>query len=191
MKKNVLVFLFVFTSVFINAQIVSYNLDSAKEYDDNTRTAYLTLIGTVPIELHAVIQGEIMAYPNVLSFSFYDNTDAMKCMYSSENSVDEKKIVEIINEIILNNSSSLTSYNSQLQAECVQEEVLKFTISGAVDEAQRINIVDVFSKYTWVKSVDINPDNVCKMVLFKEANIAEIEKIFKELGLETSLITNR
>jgi hypothetical protein len=191
MKKNVLVLLFAFMCVMLNAQILSYNLDSAKEYDNNTRTAYLTLIGTVPIELHPVIQREILANPNVLSFSFYDNTNPLKCMFSSESSVNEMQIVENINEIILNNSSSFMLNNSQIQVENLKEEVLKFTLTGSVEEAQRLHVVDVFSKYSWVKSVDINADNVCKMVLYKDANITEIERIFKELGVETSLITNR
>lgn len=190
MKKNLLLFLFAFLCYGMNAQVLSFTTDAIKEYEDNTRTSYLTLVGVVPAEIRPVIEIEIKSKPDVLNFSFYDNTNLMKCMFSSAISVDEKQIVEMINDVI--EKYSLSNTNQEIQQIGYKEAdyAVKFKVSGIKDAEHRQNLINHLNLNDNIISVDINIQNICKMVITKGTDISFIEKLFSELGLKISEINN-
>lgn len=188
MKKRLLFILFALVYLNVNSQVLSFRTDAVKEYDDNTKTSYITLNVVITPDIIPVIEKEMLVNRDVKYFSFYDSTNRSKCMFTYASSVDEKQIVDMINHIISDN----TLKNNNLQSvNILNDEVLKFNLEGIKDEMHKKQIVEILLQYGWVISVDINEDNVCKLILKKGIEIPEIEKVFENLGLKISLITNR
>lgn len=188
MKKRLLFILFAFVYLNVNSQVLSFRTDAVKEYDDNTRTSYITLDGVISSDIIPVIEKEILVNQDVKHFSFYDNTNRSKCMFTSVSSVDGKQIVDMINDII---SENIREDKNTQPVDIINDEVFKFNLEGIKDEMHKKQIVEILLRYGWVISADINVDNVCKLVLKKGTEMPEIEKVFENLGLKISLITNR
>ena len=189
MKKVVIIAVLLIIYFSTSAQVISFVTDSEKDYSDSTRTSYLTINGYIPDDARLIIEQEIISHPDVSNFSFYDNTNLMKCMFTSNASIDEKQIVEMINDIISDYSQLNPDQNIQQIVYRIDDNSFKFKISGIQNDEYKQKIIGELRLNEKVLSVDINLQNMCKMVVTKETDIQFVEKLFSELGLEITEIT--
>jgi len=190
MKKTfILVFLFL-SAYIVDAQIVSYSVDASKSYDTNKKTIYLSLRGFYTDEAAIFIENEILQNPEIIQFSFYDQTNKKKCMYTADIALTEAEFVEMINDILENFGMGKleTDYPQTVYFE--NEKALKFEIVGVRDEAHRQRIIDELSDNENIISMEIGSGNVCKLVLKRNADMTLIEEYFNDLEVEISRIIN-
>ena len=188
MKKTFLFFIIILSGIIINAQVTSSNLLSQKIYDNKSQTTYLELSGFIPEYAKGDLTEQIENHPDIEKFSFYDNTNIMKCMFTSELSMDEKQVVDLINDIISEYSLQKIVDKNSMVEKSNSLYVLKFNILDIKNESQKQQILNSLTNNELVFSVDINSDNVCKLVLKEEIEIEFIVNIFEDLGLRVSLI---
>lgn len=182
---------FAFIYMSVNSQIVSFTTDAVKEYNDNTRTSYITLNGIISEDLRVVIERELVSHPDVSLFSFYDNTNFNKCMFTSAISVDESQLVDMINDIIDNYELTIPDIDMLQTVYFSTTKAVKFKVSGITDGESKSKAIDKLLRDKQVVSVEINPNNICKLEITKETHKDYIKKIFTEVGIEISEITNR
>jgi uncharacterized membrane protein len=188
MKKTALFFIIILTGIILNAQVTSSNLISQKIYNDKNQTTYLELSGFIPEYAKEDLTKQIENHPDINKFSFYDNTNIMKCMFTSELSINKKQVVDLINDIISDYSLQKVVNNNSTLGQDNSLQVLKFNILNIKDESQKQQALNALMENDWVSSANINSDNVCKLVLMKEMQMEFIVKVFEDLGLNVSLI---
>jgi len=188
MKKTILICTCILCSFVINAQITSSKLISTKTYENQTQTSYLVLSGYIQEDFKEDLTKQIENHPDIKKFSFYDNTNIMKCMFTSNLSINENQIVDLINDIISEYSLQKIVDKNSMVEKSNSLYVLKFNILDIKNESQKQQILNSLTNNELVFSVDINSDNVCKLVLKEEIEIEFIVNIFEDLGLRVSLI---
>ena len=104
MKRIFLLTIIVLSVIGVHAQIKSFEIAASKVYENNTRTSYLVLSGNIDEEYAQIIVKELESNEEIQKFSFYDSSDLMKCMFTSDKSVTEAMIVDMINDVFYHNS---------------------------------------------------------------------------------------
>lgn len=191
MKTIICQVLFIFICVSLNAQIVSFSVDAEKQYTNNTRTTYLTLTGIIDNEMIVDIEREIINNSDINTFSLYNSSDEIKCMYTVNNSLSDDEIVQMINDIyaVYLNSDIGMDFPNTVYGEF--EKTVKFMVSGITDEGHKQEIIETISSDASVVSVEINPDNICKLSVMTNVDKYMIEELFSELNLEIVVINKR
>lgn len=103
MKRIFLLTIIVLSVIGVHAQIKSFEIAASKVYDNNTRTSYLVLSGDIDEEYAQIVAKELESNEGIQKFSFYDSSDLMKCMFTSDMSVTEAMVVDMINDVFYRN----------------------------------------------------------------------------------------
>lgn len=178
MKTTITIFFLIFIFGYnLNAQIKSFSVDGSKEYPNKTRTSYLTFSGYIAPDLAGIIATEMSKHPLILVFSFYDETDNLKCMYTSDLRLDDEKIVDLINSIILKNNKELIVYEFPNTVYNGDTKFVKVEIQGLENEGAKKQVIDELLKYDQVVSVEINNDNYCSILMKNSMNALKVKDI--------------
>lgn len=191
MKTIICQLLFIVLCISVNAQIVSFSVDAEKQYDNNTKTTYLTLTGSIDNDMIVDIEREIINYPEVNTFAFYKNDAEMKCMYNVNISLSDTEIIQMINDIYdvyLNSDFGIDFPNTVYGAD---QKTVKFIVSGIIDEGHKQEIIETLSDNPVVVAIEINPQNICKLSVMTNVEKYMIEELFSELDLEIVVINKR
>jgi hypothetical protein len=181
MKRGfVLFFVFLF-AVSVSAQIVDFEIVSSKTYDNNTSTTYLTLVGDFDKTLCDEITSDLESYPEIQKFSFYDNTDLMRCMFTADLAFDAEKIVQLINDMVVsgNNSNSLSFANIWKNQNGYE---IFFQIDEIVSDLQRRQIEEVLMKDSRIMNAVVNMDD-CKIISTELLSPLYIQDILNKFGI--------
>jgi len=191
MKTIISLVLLGFICLSIEAQIISYSVDSEKQYSNDTKTAYLSLTGSIDESILTDIEREIMSNAEITNFSFYMNGNDIKCMYTGNISVTEAEIVQMVNDIyaVYLDSDDGQDFPNTVYGEYMK--TVKFIVSGISDEGHKQQIIEDISENVAVISVEINPENICKLSVMTNVDKYMIEEIFSELNLEIIVINKR
>lgn len=191
MKTIICQILFIVICISVNAQIVSFTVDAEKQYNNDTRTSYLTLTGSIDSDMKLDIEREIVNNPAISTFSFLNDTDAIKCMYTVNNSISDNEIIQMINDIyaVYLNSDSGLDFPNTVYGE--SDKTVKFIVSGITDEGHKQEIIEAISGDASVVSVEINPDNICKLSVMTNVDKYMIQEMFSDLSLEIVVINKR
>lgn len=180
-----------FICIAATAQIISYNVDSEKQYDNDIKTTYLSLTGSIDESIITDIEREIVNNPDITTFSFFQNGTEIKCMYTVNNSISDAEIIQMINDIYaayLDSDNGLDFPNTVYSE---YEKTVKFILSGILDEDHKQQIIEEISDNASVVAVEINPDNICKLSVMTNVDKYMIQEMFGELNLEIVVINKR
>ena len=100
MKKVILFFVMAVYAMTLFSQVNSFKIDASKTYEDGKKTSYLTLCGQIDVDDTILVEEELESLPGVYKFSFYNSKDLSKCMFTSDLSIDEALIVDMIYDVI-------------------------------------------------------------------------------------------
>jgi len=191
MKTIISIILLGFIYFVANAQIISYNVDSEKQYDNDTKTTYLTLIASIDESMMTDIEREIVNNPDITTFSIFQNGTDIKCMYTVNNSISDTEIIQMINDIyaVYLNSDDGLDFPNTVYGD--YEKTVKFILSGILDENHKQQIIEEISDNASVVAVEINPDNICKLSVMKNVDKYMIQEMFSELDIEIVVINKR
>lgn len=184
MKKLVLLLASSLICVFTIAQISEVKIDSEKQYENATRTTYLSLDGYYGSELTEGISAHLNSHPDILLFSFYDETNPKKCMYTANNSLNKSILVEIINDFLSGYYQFDMSDDLPYTKYFANVKTVKFNVSGIVDDNHKTQIISTLSLLNFVSEIKINQQNICKISISKTTKGSVIRAVFDELNLE-------
>ncbi len=108
MKKIFLMTITLLSVVYLNAQVKSFDVISSKTYENNTRTSYIHLDADLDAETAIIIEKELEQHPDISRFSFYAKPNLSKCMFTTNISVDEQIVVDLMNDAIFTNTETTT-----------------------------------------------------------------------------------
>jgi hypothetical protein len=177
MKKSITFFLIILFGLNLNAQIKSFIVDGSKEYVNKTRTSYLTFSGYIAPELSGVITTEMSKHPLILVFSFYDKTDYLKCMYTSDLRLDDQQVIDLINDIITQNTKPVAAYEFPNTVYSLDTKLVEIKIQGIKTEEHKKQIIQELLRYDQIITVEINKDNYCNIVMNKSMNSQKVKDI--------------
>ncbi|MDA3882937.1 MAG: hypothetical protein PF481_06610 [Bacteroidales bacterium] len=100
MNRLILLSFIVCFAGFGYGQVDNYTIVASKTYDNNTKTVYLELNGTLDSEIAGIIKKTLEEQPDIHTFSFYAEPNYNKCMYTANVSVHEDAIIALINEVV-------------------------------------------------------------------------------------------
>ncbi|MDD4150616.1 MAG: hypothetical protein PHE33_11385 [Bacteroidales bacterium] len=185
MKKTFTLLLLSFmASVLSYAQVTAVSVDSEKNYENNTKTAYLTLRGYYGTDLIEGISEQLNSHPDISLFSFYDNTNNKKCMYTASSDFTELMLVDIINDF-MSEYYQFDSSNDLPNTEYFEDiKAVKFNISGITDDNHKAQIISELSQLDFVTAVEINHQGICKISIGKTTKGDTIRTAFNNLNLE-------
>lgn len=191
MKTIISLVLLGFICFVAKAQIISYSVDSEKQYDNDTKTTYLSLTGSIDESIITDIEREIVNNPDITTFSIFQNGTDIKCMYTVNNSISDAEIIQMINDIYaayLDSDNGLDFPNTVYSE---YEKTVKFILSGILDQGHKQQIIEEISDNASVVAVEINPDNICKLSVMTNVDKYMIQEMFGELNLEIVVINKR
>lgn len=180
MKKTFILVILLVAGFFVQAQVLSYGIDASKSYDNNTKTVYLSLEGFYTETQARFIEKEILLIPEIKHFSFYDQSNSKKCMYSSDVSFDDTEILEILNYLIEKSNLVGQETGSPQAYYAGNQKTIKIFLSNVGNKSL---LIDELYEISGVVSVDINNDNVCKIVMEKDLPWSRVEEKLRENGV--------
>jgi len=151
MKKLYLFTITLLSVVYLSAQVKDFTIVSSKTYENNTRTSYLTLDANLDDDTAILIEKELEQHPDISRFSFYAKPNLSKCMFTTNISLDEQMVVDLMNEITYNfdNTASIkkfkkTNYDGKIYAVAFKLEMPqnKDYIKDAVNLLNKDDIID-------------------------------------------------
>jgi hypothetical protein len=162
MKKALLVCAIITISYLSFGQIRYFEINSSKQYPDNTWTAYLELDTTIQNGMQEVITDGIILNPQVKNFSFYNKFDLSKCMFTADISIEAEDIIDMINEIVLDNVDYVSKTFVNVWISENKKEIL-FQIEDIASDLQRRQIEEVLMKDELIINAVVNGDD-CKII---------------------------
>ncbi len=185
MKKILLsLLLCIVTSLFAFTQVTKVSVDSEKQYENNTKTAYLTLHGYYDTDLLDGISRQLNSHPDISLFSFYDNANKTKCMYTANAGLSKTILIDLINDF-LSDYYEFDHSNDLPNTEYFEDaKEVKFEVSGIKDDDHKAQIILELSKFGFVNAIKINEQGICKISISKTTRGASIKTAFNDLHLE-------
>ena len=191
MKKTSAIISILIVSICLNAQISYLNINSSKTYDNDITTSYGILSGYIPQDLLIDLCTHIESHPDVLKFSFYDSSNYKSFMYSAKSSFDPLNIIDLINDFI-EEFIAFDSSDDLANTEYFEDDkAVKFIIQGIINENQKEEIIDQISLEEGIISMEINPNNICKLTIHKGITKHNIIEIFESYSLSIIEMHNR
>ncbi len=184
MKKLYLFTITLLSVVYLSAQVKDFTIVSSKTYENNTRTSYLTLDANLDDDTAILIEKELEQHPDISRFSFYAKPNLSKCMFTTNISLDEQMVVDLMNEITYNfdNTASIkkfkkTNYDGKIYAVAFKLEMPqnKDYIKDAV------NLLNKDNKFT---DIDIIDDIHFELRSYEPINADYVISVFDEFGLK-------
>ena len=184
MKKLYLFTITLLSVVYLSAQVKDFTIVSSKTYENNTRTSYLTLDANLDDDTAILIEKELEQHPDISRFSFYAKPNLSKCMFTTNISLDEQMVVDLMNEITYNfdNTASIkkfkkTNYDGKIYAVAFKLEMPqnKDYIKDAV------NLLNKDDKFTDINIID---DIHFELRSYEPINADYVISVFDEFGLK-------
>ncbi len=178
MRKSFFIMIAMLSVIYLNAQVKSFNVISSKTYVNNTKTSYISLNANIDNETALIIEKEIEEHPDISKFSFYAKPIFTKCMFTTNTSLDEQMVIDLINDVINNyfddnikqtfgNSSFINGYykvefriNESLNSETVKEIQLKFKNNELIYDVNYLGN----SKFEIFTIIEIFPNDIKAML---------------------------
>ncbi|MDD2636563.1 MAG: hypothetical protein PHW82_13810 [Bacteroidales bacterium] len=184
MKKTLTLLVLSFmTSILSYGQVTGVSIDSKKHYENNTTTAYLTLRGYYGTDIIVGMSEHLNAHPDISLFSFYDNKNPKKCMYTANNNLSETTLINIINDFLseyyefdISNDLSHTKYFAD-------NKTVKFKVTGINDDNHKDYIISQLSELEFINAIKINQEGICKINTNKTIKGITIITAFNDLNL--------
>jgi hypothetical protein len=184
MKKAGFVFLLLLSVFSINAQIKSFVVDASKVYDNNTRTVYLTIEWDFDNEMVEKVSTIIQEHPDIKLFSFYNSQDYRKLMFTSDLSIDEAVVVDLINDAILSEdqNNELVRYEFAKSENHGGEYIVSFKIEGISSSEQSNRICDEFKKLEIFNDILIDFDSNCTLRSNQVIDYSTVNHVIRSNG---------
>ena len=180
MKKTFILVILLLFGFIVSAQVSAYAVDASKSYDNNTKTVYLSLEGNYNETQARFVEIEILHNPEIRHFSFYDKSNSKKCMYNADISFDDTRILELINDLIEKSNLAGQETGSPQAYYAENQKTIKLFLN---DVGNKSLIIDELYEISGIVSVDINNDNVCKIVMEKDLPWSRVEEKLRENGV--------
>lgn len=156
MKKILLVAIIALSAIGLQAQIKNYDVVASKTYENGTRTAYLEIEAELDHDLAVIITKELESNPDIHKFSFYAEPDFTKLMFTSNISVDEQMVVDLMNEVLFSDypSDQISERDFRNRGFINNLHVTNFTLDFDVDSDLAADIINVFKESDLIIDVD-------------------------------------
>jgi len=149
MKKLLLAIVGVFIAYSVFSQISSYEIISSKEYENNTKTVYLNIVGDIESKSSEIIESKMESRYDIYRFAFYDKTNLNCFMFTSSIEVTESEIVESVNSIIRlyqkRNEEEKSSINDEVKSKQEFEKKSNISTHNGTDKLVHDRNVNVKS----------------------------------------------
>lgn len=181
MKKSILLVAISMFAICLNAQIKSFTIDASKTYDSGNRVAYLSFSDVVDLELIPIIEGELTSHPGIIKFSFFDKSDTRKVMFECNSEITEDIVVEMINDIILSNSTDKTLKSDFLKFEDFgSSKIVYFKVVGFTDVKDEKEFILDLEHSKYVISVERFDDGLYKVKAEKDLTPENINSLLEK-----------
>lgn len=166
------------------AQITSIVSLSEKVYNDNTKTVYFQINGSIPQCLKSEIEDEIADFAQVKLFSFYNETDLSSCMITCSNDFDLNVVVDTINNLISRNSDSNHLFDLSGTFYEKDYKVVKCRAEFNSDFVDYNALLKELHKIPGMILSEVSEEGVFKIILSKNTPWFEVNKVFSENGVK-------
>ncbi|MGM0626075.1 MAG: hypothetical protein ACQES0_09365 [Bacteroidota bacterium] len=161
-----------------SAQLVSYNIDASKTYENGTKTVYLTLEGEITGQLRSEFEREFKTRSSVSMFRYYDAENPAKCMYTADESFGETELDQIISNV----NASL-EYVDEPRQDRRNTEYKKYQLVIPEGKEARRTAIKLLMSFDYIDYASFGEGNICKLGVRKNTDMKDIQKAFKAAGL--------
>jgi len=156
MKKLFFVTVAMLSVIYLSAQVKSFSISSSKTYDNNTRTSYLVLDADLDEELALIIEKDLERHPDISKFSFYAKPNLSKCMFTTNISIDEQIVVDLMNYAIHTNTetSQILERDFSNRGLINNLHAVRFTLDIDIDNDLLQELMSTFKESDIILDVD-------------------------------------
>ncbi len=156
MKKLFFVTVAMLSVIYLSAQVKSFSISSSKTYENNTRTSYLVLDADLYEELALIIEKDLERHPYISKFSFYAKPNLSKCMFTTNISIDEQIVVDLMNDAIHTNTetSQILERNFSNRGLINNLHSVRFTLDIDIDNDLLQELMSTFKESDIILDVD-------------------------------------
>lgn len=186
MKRIFLLTIIVLSVIGVHAQVKSFEIAASKVYDNNTRTSYLVLSVDIDEEYAQMIVKELESNEGIQKFSFYDSSDLTKCMFTSDKSVTEAMIVDMINDVFYQNSVETPTLEGEFLKTYYEngQYMAGFKLTGIVNDDIKKEIYEGFYNTGIFTNIIIQDNLYCELYSASPIEFDFVSGIIRALGVE-------
>lgn len=160
------------------AQLVSYNIDASKTYENGTKTVYLTLEGEITNQVRSEFERECKTRSSVSMFRYYDAENPAKCMFTADESFDDAELDQIVSNV-----NASFEYVEEPGQDKRNTEYKKFQLIIPEGEEVRRAAINKLMSYDFIDYASFGEGNICKLGVRENTDLKDIQKAFQAAGL--------
>jgi len=179
MKKLYLFTITLLSVVYLSAQVKDFSIVSSKTYENNTRTSYLLLDANLDDDTAILIEKELEQHPDISRFSFYAKPNLSKCMFTTNISIDEQVVVDLMNDVIYTNGNNTEIPERQFKNLAHINDFYKanFTLDIEDDYDLMNEIYRIFKESDIISDVNYKGNSSFEIYTLEEISPDEVEKL--------------
>ncbi len=183
MKRISIICLFLLFAILLHGQITNIDIISSKTYENQKTTCYFKITGFIPIYLIEDLTIHIESHPDVEKFSFYNKSDSRKCMCTFNSTFNEEFLIETINDFLIQFEEFNINDDFLNTIYFEDNKSVKFIVQGINNQQHKNSLQEQISTHDGIISIEINPDNICKLTMTKNISKQYITSIFESYSL--------
>ncbi len=186
MKKIVVSFIVLVVSLPAFSQMVNYTIESQKAYENGSKTVYLRFEGDFSAQARAVIEREFKTRIAVRQFSFYDQNNPTKMMFTATSGFSERELDEIMAEVHASSSETSDAKNTNIRKDRDDLDYIKFDIEGVSSKAEMKRVEAKLKSTDFIEYVAFGNLTECKLAVKKGTDMQDIKQAFETAGVRAS-----
>jgi hypothetical protein len=186
MRRLIVSLIILAISLPVFSQMVDYTIESQKSYDNGTKTVYLSFQGDFNEHVRAVLEREFKTRVAIKQFSFYNQNDPTKLMYTATSSFGEQELDDIIAEVNASSGGKTTAKSHNISAKRENLEYMKFHVEGVSSKEEMKRIVQKLKSYDFIEYAAFGSLTECKLAVQQGADVQDVKEAFASAGVRAS-----